>query len=41
MSFFFNTGAASDLAYRARIRRATCRGLAGAAAKPAAAAAGD
>jgi hypothetical protein len=35
MSFFFHSGAASDLAYRAPIRRGTCRGLAGATAKPA------
>jgi hypothetical protein len=34
MSFFFQRSAALDLAYRARIRRATCRGLAGGEARP-------
>ena len=34
MTFFFNSGPAQDLAYRARIARATCRGLAGAATRP-------
>jgi hypothetical protein len=35
MSFFFNSSAATDLVYRAPIRRTTCRGLAGAASHPA------
>jgi hypothetical protein len=34
MSFFYNSGAASDLVYRARIARATCRGLGGALERP-------
>jgi hypothetical protein len=34
MTFFFNSGPALDLAYRARVARATCRGLAGAATRP-------
>jgi hypothetical protein len=37
MSFFFNSSTALDLAYHAQIRRGTCRGLAGATAKPTAA----
>lgn len=35
MSFFFNSGAAHDLVYRGRIGRMTCRGLKGAASRPA------
>jgi hypothetical protein len=34
MSFFFTSSAAVDLAYRARIGQMSCRGLAGAAARP-------
>jgi hypothetical protein len=34
MTFFFGSGPAYDLAYRARVARATCRGLAGAASRP-------
>jgi hypothetical protein len=34
MTFFFNSGPALDLAYRARIARATCRGLTGPAPRP-------
>ena len=41
MSFFFNSGAAADLVYRARIGRGTCRGLAGSASRPAAMTVGD
>ena len=41
MSFFFNSAAATDLVYHATIRRATCRGLAGAAMRPSSVAAGD
>lgn len=35
LSFYFSGGAATDLVYRRRIGSATCRGLAGAAARPA------
>ena len=35
MSFFFNSGPATDVLYRAPIRRQTCRGLAGADSNPA------
>jgi hypothetical protein len=35
MSFFFNSSAANDLVYNARIGRTTCRGLAGANSHPA------
>jgi hypothetical protein len=35
MSFFYNSGAATDLVYRARIAPTTCRGLAGAGTRPA------
>ena len=41
MSFFFTSGPAHDLAYGASIRRGTCRGLAGSAARPARSTAGD
>jgi hypothetical protein len=34
MSFFYTAPPALDLAYRAQIRRASCRGLAGAHARP-------
>jgi hypothetical protein len=34
MGFFFSSAAANDLAYRARIGRTSCRGLAGAPARP-------
>lgn len=34
MSFFFNSPTARDIVYRRRIGRHTCRGLAGAGAKP-------
>jgi hypothetical protein len=34
MSFFFRSADGFDLAYRAQVRRATCRGLGGAASKP-------
>jgi hypothetical protein len=34
MSYFFNSSAALDLAYHARIRRATCRALKGSEARP-------
>ena len=35
MSFYFRSDAANDLAYRARIGRSSCRGLAGAERNPA------
>jgi hypothetical protein len=35
MSFYFSSGPATDLVYRARIAGTTCRGLSGAAARPA------
>jgi hypothetical protein len=41
MSFFFTSGPAYDLAYGASIRRGTCRGLAGSAARPTPSALGD
>jgi hypothetical protein len=41
MSFFFNSSAATDLVYRARIGRVTCRGLSGSTARPATSTAGD
>ena len=41
MSFFFTSGPAYDLAYGATIRRGTCRGLAGSAARPTRSTAGD
>lgn len=41
MSFYFTSGPASDLAYGARIGRATCRGLNGAALRPVRTEAGD
>jgi hypothetical protein len=41
MSIFFNNSAATDLVYRTRIGRVTCRGLAGSTARPAASTAGD
>lgn len=41
MSFFFTSGPAYDLAYRASIRRGTCRGLKGSAARPTLSAVGD
>jgi hypothetical protein len=36
MGFFFASAAANDLVYRARISRSSCRGLAGAPARPSA-----
>ena len=41
MAFFFGSSAAYDLAYRVRIARGTCRGLAGSAARPQPTTAGD
>jgi hypothetical protein len=41
MSFFFNSSAATDLLYRVRIGRVTCRGLAGSTVRPAPSTAGD
>jgi hypothetical protein len=41
MSFFYSSGPAHDLAYGANIRRATCRGLAGSAARPTSVPVGD
>jgi hypothetical protein len=34
MAFYYSSGAATDLVYRARIGGTTCRGLTGAAARP-------
>jgi hypothetical protein len=41
MSFFYTSGAAYDLAYRARVARVTCRGLSGSTARPTPSTVGD
>ena len=41
MTFYYSSGAAYDLAYRARIARVTCRGLDGSTARPTSSPAGD